>query len=59
MLNTSEKNELAMTQVQLQHEIQIAKNQLQEIEDDVYSLLSKVDDILKDVESIEQEIKNK
>ncbi|XWS10061.1 hypothetical protein CRYUN_Cryun39dG0043500 [Craigia yunnanensis] len=54
------KDELAMAQARLQHEIQIAENQLQEIQDDVRGLLSKADDILKDVESMEQEIeKNK
>ncbi|XVF78694.1 hypothetical protein PTKIN_Ptkin14bG0156100 [Pterospermum kingtungense] len=44
----------------LQREIQMAKNQLHEVEDDVCGLLSKADHMLSKVESMEQEIgKNK
>ncbi|XWS10062.1 hypothetical protein CRYUN_Cryun39dG0043600 [Craigia yunnanensis] len=56
----AKKDELAMEKARLQREIQMAENQLQEIEDDVRGLPSKANDILKDVESMEKEIeKNK
>ncbi|XWS10056.1 hypothetical protein CRYUN_Cryun39dG0043100 [Craigia yunnanensis] len=50
------KNELSMARDRLKREIQISENKLQEIEDDARGLLSKADDILKDVENMEQEM---